>query len=56
MGLIRRDHLIDDVDVESCLANLDRLDVTGPSRVVDLTARVAVDVAVAERRIDRAPA
>ena len=57
MGLLRRDHLLDDVDVESCLEHLRRLDQLGPRRVVDLTTPAgAVDVTLAERRIDPAPA
>ena len=55
MGLLRRDHR-DDVDVESCLANLHRLDAMGPMRIVDLTNRPPLDLTVPERRIDPAPA
>jgi hypothetical protein len=43
MGLFRRDRR-DDVDVESCLANLHRIDELVPDRVLDLRDRAEVDL------------
>jgi hypothetical protein len=50
MGLFGHDHLIDDVDVESCLENLHRLDGIGPMHVIDLISRPRADLTVPERR------
>ena len=36
MGILRRDHTIDDIDVDTCLANLDRLEGIGLVSVIDL--------------------
>jgi hypothetical protein len=55
MGLLRR-HDIDDVDVDSCLANLHRVDELVPDRVVDLRARLDLDRDVAEARRIPTPA
>ncbi len=55
MGLLRRDR-IDDVDVESCLANLHRVDELVPDLVVDLRGRPLDELDLAEPRRIPTPA